>query len=367
MAPFSVSAAVSLDEEAGFTIEVVDHDTKEPVGDAVFRLYFVADAVAYGEGVTFTYTEDFQKNGMKLTGSDDKVLAPHLAAYAYTKDIPYTIVSSDDDDRIFVENLRCGVYLLVPISIAEGYLNPNPVILRMPVYDNGIWWYHVISRPKSQVDRGPEKKTYFRVEKKWENTDQIPESIAVTLSKDGVPEKTVLLNAENGWQYRWDNLDDNHAWSITEIECPDGFTVSYDFSENVVYIINTYEGETTTTTTTTTGTTATTPSGSTTSAPSGVTTTTGEGTTTTDESTTTTGLSTTTTGEDTTTTDEGTTTTDEGMTTTTGKGTTTTKPEELIQSGQLNWPIPIMLMAGLTLLSIGWAMLNFSRRDEDDV
>lgn len=54
----------------------------------------------------------------------------------------------------------------------------------------------------------------------------------------------------------------------------------------------------------------------------------------------------------------------------TNTGTTTVPPDEeppLLQTGQLNWPVPILLMAGLVLILIGWAMLNFSNKDEETV
>ena len=44
---------------------------------------------------------------------------------------------------------------------------------------------------------------------------------------------------------------------------------------------------------------------------------------------------------------------------------TTTEEEELIFTGQLNWPIPILSIAGILLFSLGWAMFNFSNKDEE--
>lgn len=46
---------------------------------------------------------------------------------------------------------------------------------------------------------------------------------------------------------------------------------------------------------------------------------------------------------------------------------TTTAPDELIYTGQLNWPVPVFSIAGLLLFAAGWAMLNFSRKDEGAV
>ena len=43
----------------------------------------------------------------------------------------------------------------------------------------------------------------------------------------------------------------------------------------------------------------------------------------------------------------------------------TTKKEELIHTGQLNWPVPVFSIAGLLLFSIGWAILNWDKKDEE--
>ncbi len=50
----------------------------------------------------------------------------------------------------------------------------------------------------------------------------------------------------------------------------------------------------------------------------------------------------------------------------------TTKPSEtekdedkLAQTGQLNWPVPVCAIAGLLVFSIGWSVLNFSRKESE--
>lgn len=50
----------------------------------------------------------------------------------------------------------------------------------------------------------------------------------------------------------------------------------------------------------------------------------------------------------------------------------TTKPSEggteedkLVQTGQLNWPVPVCAIAGLLIFSMGWAVLNFGRKESE--
>lgn len=42
----------------------------------------------------------------------------------------------------------------------------------------------------------------------------------------------------------------------------------------------------------------------------------------------------------------------------------TTEEDELIYTGQLNWPVPVLVIAGLLLFSLGWAMLNLGRKED---
>ena len=69
--------------------------------------------------------------------------------------------------------------------------------------------------------------------------------------------------------------------------------------------------------------------------------------------------------DDATTTTVDTTSPDGSTTNPTGATESTTKPEELIDTGQLNWPVPVFASVGLILFSIGWSMLNFSKKDEE--
>ena len=162
---------------------------------------------------------------------------------------------------------------------------------------------------------------------------------------------TVILSATNNWYYRWDNLPKSHSWSVVETDVPDGYRVSYLTSQMTVVITNTsvdFEEETTTNPEDTT----TTPSDSTspddTTKPSDPTL-----------------------PQDETTVPSGTTSPDSGTTkpgsTTKPAGTTetTTKPDKLIHTGQLNWPVPVFSIAGMILFSIGWAMLNLGKKDEE--
>ena len=212
------------------------------------------------------------------------------------------------------------------------------------------WVYHIDASPKIEADKdGSTEKTYISVKKQWQGTGKHPDSITVTLIKDGVVVESVILSAANNWYHRWDDLEKKHAWSVVESMVPEGYKVSYNFSQMSVIITNTDEDDEDETTTNPDDTT--TPSDST----SPDDTTSSDDTTSPDD---------TTNPGDTTTTP--TTAKPTGTTKPTGPTESTTKPEELIDTGQLNWPVPVFSVAGLLLFSIGWAMLNLGKREEEE-
>lgn len=352
------ASAVSLNSKGSINLTLLDKETKEPISGAVFRVYLIASVYESNDNLFCVYTDEFKDNGMELENFTDSYLPVHLRAYAESQNLTYTEKSTDNKGEVVFGNLPCGVYLVVPVGLADGYLNPAPFVVSVPTEHEtkGDWIYDIDASPKVEAEDDSHEKTYISVKKQWRSTEKTPDSITVSLVKDGMIYDSAVLSAVNNWYYKWENLDKNHSWSVVETNVPDGYTVSYVTSQMTVIITNTdedYEDETTTrpdeTTTTDDSTTTT------------------DGTTNPDDTTTTVGTTTpddvTTTG----TTDTANTTKPVGTTKPTGTTESTTKPEELIKTGQLNWPVPIFTIAGLLLFSTGWAMLNLGKKEEEIV
>ena len=47
----------------------------------------------------------------------------------------------------------------------------------------------------------------------------------------------IVLNEENQWTYTWDELDDRYTWTVEEV-VPEGYEVSYKTEDNTVFITN---------------------------------------------------------------------------------------------------------------------------------
>ena len=120
------------------------------------------------------------------------------------------------------ETATLKVELTVPIDLGNEYAN------RVGEVD---WVFHVEAYNESQLS----------VRKVWSdgNANHANDSITVNLLKDGKVEKTQVLNAENGWAYTFDRLQEGYEWTVEEASVPDGYTVSYSTVGTMTTITNT--------------------------------------------------------------------------------------------------------------------------------
>lgn len=307
---FSPAASAITSKNGSITLNVFDANTEVPIEGASFRLYFFAAAYEKPGGVGYDYVIPYDDCNMDMGNLQDSHLPVHLTHFALTHDLPFTIKSSDKNGTIVYGDLAPGIYLIVPSGNIPEYFMPSPFVINIPLYDedNKNWIYDINATPKMRIymSSGTEDTTYISVKKLWDSETEHPDSVTVSLLCDYREAEQVVLNESNNWYYRWDNLSKRHSWSVVESSVPDGYTVSYETSSNTVTIINTGDK----------------------------------------------------------------TTTDPSEPTTNPVSTTkpvtepTTKPDELIHTGQLNWPVPYLAVAGLLLFSIGWAMLNLGKKEE---
>jgi uncharacterized surface anchored protein len=286
---------------------MTDSETDTPLKNVAFRLYFVARAYESGNGIRYELIPPYDESKIGIDDLQDASLPIHLAYFAESRSLPYTEKLTDNNGVLVFEDLTPGLYLIVPAQEIEGYYMPTPFVISVPEYDtvNKTWVFDVDASPKiigGIVDG--DKDTYISVVKKWKTDKEIPEKITVVLLRDFKEFEKVELNEDNNWYYRWDGLSKDFIWSVVESIVPDGYTVSYETSSNTVTIINKYNEEGTTEP--------------------------GEGTTRPSD------------GEE----------DDDGK-------------DDLADTGQLNWPIPVFAVAGLLLFSIGWAVLNFGKKENE--
>lgn len=77
------------------------------------------------------------------------------------------------------------------------------------------------------------------VHKVWDDNSYPgrPDSVTVHLLRDGEIHEEIVLSKDNQWTYTWDDLDDRYHWSVEET-VPSGYEASYQTEDNKVFITN---------------------------------------------------------------------------------------------------------------------------------
>lgn len=74
------------------------------------------------------------------------------------------------------------------------------------------------------------------------DTENIPESVEVELYRDDEVFDTQTLTAANQWTYTWADLDQDYTWDVKEVEI-EGYTTTYTRDGNQVFITNYKPGQ----------------------------------------------------------------------------------------------------------------------------
>lgn len=149
------------------------------------------------------------------------------------------------------ENNWCHTWNELPKYNSDG----TPIVWR--VAEDEVSGYSVTVTLDSAVfivsntyDPKPSDDTVSRtVQKRWSDTgyeNKRPASVTVELLKDGEVYDTVLLDADGGWKYTWDELprydaDGNEiSWTLREVSVK-GYTASVTQTGDIFVLTNTYD------------------------------------------------------------------------------------------------------------------------------
>lgn len=124
------------------------------------------------------------------------------------------------------EGTTLQVELTVPIELGNEYAN------RIGKVD----W--VFLAEEGNYPPEPEYETRI-VKKVWQD-DGInrPKSVKVTLMRNGEPFETVEINEGCNWKYIWTNLASGYSWTIVEKDVPEGYQAAYNIVTDTTTITN---------------------------------------------------------------------------------------------------------------------------------
>ncbi len=376
-----VSAAPYIDTEAEVSLSIIHVEAGVPIAGEEFRLYKIAAVDKFGN---FTAVSPFDSYPVSLHGENVdewRGIAGALDGYALRDDIePVATGTTDANGKLTFsanEKMLPGLYLVGATAHIQDnfkYIS-DPFCVTLPTSDEADTEliYNVTAKPKFSsrvtIDITGSYITR-RVLKKWDdegNEENRPAYITVQLLRDGEIFDTERLNKDNNWSYTWTDLDSNFQWAVIEEES-ENYNVTVSLNGITFLITNKYAlppgDEPTTGVEETTA-----PEGST--APEVSTdfeeSTAPEVSTDSEESTApevSTGSEESTASEDSTTSDD-TTVPEEGSVTAPGDEPTLTPEDEekIPNTGQLWWPVPMLVACGLFSITLG---LLKRRGDEDE-
>ncbi len=107
--------------------------------------------------------------------------------------------------------------------------------------------YTVYSKPKTEYPSSPVVLTSVKVTKLWDDSvnkyGKRPESVTVTLMRDGRPLRKATLGESNGWKHTFSGLNAAYSYTVEEQEI-ENYTAVYSGNETDGYVIvNKYIGE----------------------------------------------------------------------------------------------------------------------------
>lgn len=238
--------AVDIEHSASLTVACI-HDG-DPLPGINFDLYKVADMDAYGR---YTITDAFSEYSVSLeqeTADGWRALAETISQYARRDKIPVLHQEvTDATGHVTFAELSVGMYLVYGHRYSSGdfVYAPEPFLVSLPSLDNkDDWFYDVEANCKGEGYSNPPETTMVRVLKIWDDEGHEtnrPKDIVVQLLRNESVYDTVTLNAANNWRYTWPDLDTDYTWSVIERTVPKNYTLLIT-KEGITFVLtNSYK------------------------------------------------------------------------------------------------------------------------------
>ena len=250
---------IDVDKECSLTISYMDETT--PVAGSKCDIYYVASTDETGE---VTKYGDFAKyDNVFIRGRDDEAwnkLALTLKGYALKDNIkPVTSAVTGTDGKVKVEKLKTGLYLVVPsVTYVGNYkYTGQPIMTFLPGTDSeknardydltiNIKFEKTYVPPYIPPDNPPDppkpsgKTIDLSAVKIWIDEGfekERPSSVTVDLLKDGEVYDTVKLTKKNNWKHTWKELDAEYEWLVVE-EPVENYMVTVEYDGTTYYVTN---------------------------------------------------------------------------------------------------------------------------------
>ena len=234
--PLTVFAQDFDPEKTGcISVTLTEQYDKEPIVGAELSVYYVATVHRNANGnLSYIYTDSFKNSGIDM---EDPSLATKLDAFVLEQNVSAIKVTTDENGTAICRDLALGLYFVKQTGAVEGFAPCTPFVVTVPGMNADGYLYEVNASPKTEVAR----LTSITIKKVW-NTDASTEAadhVTVQLLRNGNVVKTATLNAQNNWQVTYTDMPESDAYSIQEIDIPQGFTATYSQTGYAFTVTNT--------------------------------------------------------------------------------------------------------------------------------
>lgn len=251
LVPVKTQAAGAIDLGGDVSLELNCVDKETPIAGVEFNIYLIASFGRNGELITESEFVRFDDDIQSRKEDTWRILASTLKGYVLRDKLtPADSGVTDENGKLFFpatqSKLTPGLYLVIgQRHVQNGILyTQSPYLVALPGLnpEDGNWIYDVKSNTKHESEPEPEEPEALTVIKIWKDEgheEERPKEVVVQLLRDGEIFDTVILNRDNGWKYTWENLDSAYEWTIVEKELPD-YLPSVTQEGMVITVTNTY-------------------------------------------------------------------------------------------------------------------------------
>lgn len=224
---------------------------EQPVSGVEFSIYHIA-SVDKKDFKHFYLDEAYSKYQLDLDvyGDIEKVisLAKLLESYTLRDNLPAVeTLKTDENGGIRFSGLTYGIYLLSGQSTTSinGRYTPVPVLFALPYYaEDGSINTSLIARVKHELTQDPitQRVLISWQEDQFIGEDQRPDFVTVQLLRNGIIVDEVSVSKEMGWTYTWEGLDPEYNWVIVQKDVPSIYEVSASQNGITYLFTNTAKG-----------------------------------------------------------------------------------------------------------------------------
>ena len=212
-----------------YLVATIDDNGQYTITDQ-FRGFF-SDPDCFNNG----YNYDAWKNYVAYEPTSD---SDNLLTYVRDNNIsPVAEKISDADGKTYYTDLTLGVYYVLSDKVdADGFthsfvnfLYPVPILEMTSSGNVSINYNPSVSPKKSKVGN-----VHCNVRKRWNDsgyTENRPSSVTFRIYCDGEFMEDVTLSSENDWYYEWSRTGD-HTFSVEEVGVAPGYTSNMEIVQD---------------------------------------------------------------------------------------------------------------------------------------